>query len=223
MKARHFWTGFAAGAATTFGGGWLLGLLGRGGHSRIIRLEKSIQIGCPLEDVFQTWSNLESLPRYTSLLRSVRRSGDSSKWVAEIGGRPVAWSAEVAQVIPNQSIGWRSIGGTHHSGRVTFSSIGDQTLVHVHMNYAPRPWFLRPLISPATGMLEGYIEHALRDLKAALESGRAPARQEPAERTRVAGTFGPSGTNPRFASPAIPSSPRRRSPSPDQGFFGPVS
>ncbi len=206
MKQKHFWTGVAVGAATAAGSAWLLGLLGRGGHSRIIRLEKSVQIGRPAQDVYQVWCDLEALPRYTNLLRSVRRSGDRSFWIAEVGGIPLEWNAEIVQVIPNESIGWRSVEGVRHSGRITFSPIGDQTLVHVQMNYAPRLWFLRPLLSPAVGLMEGYIEQVLRDVKVALESvrGKSATQQEAGAPTQATGTFGPSAQNPHFGTPTIP-------------------
>ncbi len=203
MKNKQFWGGVAAGAAATLGAAWALGLAGKGGRSHIIRLEKSVQIGRSLDDVFENWCDLESLPRFTSLLRSVRRDGDRSHWIAEAGGRPIEWDAEVVQVIPKQSIGWRSVRGMKHSGRVTFAPVGDQTLVHVQMNYAPSPWFVRPLFSPLAGQLEGLIEQALRDVKSALESGRGRTVQERVP-TQATGTYGPTAANPRFGSPTIP-------------------
>ena len=209
MEKKDFWGGFAAGAAVVVGGAWIYGLVGRGGSSHIVRLEKSIQIGRPVSDVFATWSDLESLPRFTSLLRNVTRNADCSHWVAEIAGRPIEWDAEVIQVIPNQSIGWKSVSGTKHTGRVTFSELGGQTLVHVQMNYAPQPWILRPVVATLAGQLEGYIERALRDVKAALESGRgkqvpSEPSQTPTEPTQATGTYGPTAPNPRFGTPTIP-------------------
>lgn len=205
-KSNNFWTGVAAGAAATIGTAWALSLTGRGGSSRIIRLEKSVQIGRPLEDVFQNWCDLESLPRFTSLLRTVRRFGDRSHWIAEVGGRPVEWDAEIVQVLPNQSIGWRTTQGAQHTGRITFAPLGDQTLVHVQMNYVPKVWLMRPLFATMVGQIEGYIEQALRDVKAALESGRG-IKSRPSEQsapTMATGTYGPTGDNPRFGSPTIP-------------------
>ncbi|HVU47804.1 MAG TPA: hypothetical protein VHD85_16855, partial [Terracidiphilus sp.] len=38
-------------------------LMGRAGRSRIIRLEKSIQIGRPVQEVFEAWTDWERLPR----------------------------------------------------------------------------------------------------------------------------------------------------------------
>ena len=55
-RRNHFWKGFASGAAAGAGGtlGVLLALnyVGRAGHRRVVRLEKSIQIAAPVEDVF---------------------------------------------------------------------------------------------------------------------------------------------------------------------------
>ena len=203
MKQRHFWAGVAVGATAAAGSAWVLAFVGRGGQSRIIRLEKSVQIGRPVEEVFQAWCDLEALPRYTNLLRNIRRSGDRSFWIAEVGGIPLEWDAEIVQVIPNQSIGWRSVEGVRHSGRVTFSRIGEQTLVHVQMNYAPKLWFLRPIFSPAVGMMEGYIEQALRDIKLVLERGRGKSATQN-EPTQATGTYGPTGQNPRFGTPTVP-------------------
>ena len=209
MQKKEFWGGFAAGAAVAIGGAWIFGLTGRGGSSHIVRLEKSVQIGRPVAEVFETWSDLESLPRFTSLLRNITRNGDRSHWVAEIAGRPLEWDAEVIQVIPNQAIGWKSVSGTRSTGRVTFSELGDQTIVHVHMNYAPRPWILRPVFATMAGQLEGYIEQALRDIKAAIESGRgrqsSSSEQMPEhEPTQATGTYGPTAANPRFGTPTVP-------------------
>lgn len=208
MEKKEFWGGFAAGAAAVIGGAWIYGLAGRGGRSHIVRLEKSVQIGRPVEEVFESWSDLESLPRFTSLLRNVHRNGDRSYWIAEVAGRPVEWEAEMEQVIPNQAIGWKSVGGTKHSGRVTFAPLADQTLVHVQMNYAPSPWILRPVVAMMVGQLEGYIEQALRDVKSALEAGRGKKRPtEPVvemEPSQATGTYGPTASNPRFGTPTIP-------------------
>src|SRR5262249_45760444 len=103
MQKKHFWSGFAVGAGTLLGGAFVYGLTGRGARGQIIRLEKSVQIARPVQDVFAVWSDVESLPRYTSLLRTVVRDGDRSHWIAEVAGRPVEWDADVVQVIPNQA------------------------------------------------------------------------------------------------------------------------
>ncbi len=208
MRKKDFWSGFGVGAASAVAGAWIFGLLGRGGHSHIVRLEKSVQIARPVSEVFATWSELERLPRYTTLLRNVSRHGDRSYWVAEIAGRPFEWEAEVVQIIPNQSIGWKSLSGTKHSGRITFSELGGQTLVHVQMNYAPKAWVLRPLFATLSGQMESYIEQGLRDIKSAIESGRGkqitPESEEVRTPSQATGTYGPTAPNPRFGTSTNP-------------------
>lgn len=170
--SKKFWTGFTAGAVAGAGaaGASLLAwrLFGRVKNGRILRLEKSIQIGRPVNEVFQAWSRLEDLPSRTDMVQEVRSEGDHSRWVLNIAGRLVRWDAEVTQRIENEAIGWKSVSGPKHTGRIEFSPLGNDTVVHVTMNYAP-PGQMGSLFSPLSGRLEQYIEQALRDFKASLE------------------------------------------------------
>ena len=192
MHQRGFWSGFAAGAATVVGSGIIIDRLRRGGASRILRLEKSIQIAAPVHDVWEAWTDLDALPAMSSAIQQVRTFGDRSRWTVKVNGVPVQWEAEMTQIIPYQAIGWKSVGGPKHTGRVTFSSLGNDTLIHVQMNYAPPARLLRRALAPFSGDLEGYIEQTLRDVKAALEkrAKSEPHRvaQTPASAT---GTYGP--------------------------------
>jgi uncharacterized membrane protein len=213
LRHRHFWIGFTWGAATAIGGTLVASRLGRGGASRILRLEKSIQIARPPAEVFDAWIDLEQLPSMIEALDSVSMVGHRSHWTGRVKGRHVEWDAELTQLIPNQAIGWKSIYGPKHSGRVTFSPVGNDTLVHVQMNYAPRARFLRRALTPFTGDIEGYIEQALRDVKAYFENRPRAAAAERRTRDamgRATGTYGPGPEliaeqqNPKFGSPSTP-------------------
>jgi uncharacterized membrane protein len=171
-----------------------------------VRLEKSVQIGSPVEECFNTWRELERLPQMSSTIQNVRREGNRSHWKVLIDGRPVQWTAEIEQLIPNQSIGWKSIKGLKHTGRINFSPVGNDTLVHITMNYAP-PWrVLRPFMEPWIGRFEGYIEQVLRDFKAGVEGRGAMGRTYPAGTTteRATGTFGAPANTPGQTSPQNP-------------------
>ncbi|HZU23186.1 MAG TPA: SRPBCC family protein [Terriglobales bacterium] len=187
--SKKFWSGFTAGAVAGAGaaGASLLAwrVFGRTKNGRIIRLEKSIQIGRPVSEVFHAWSRLEDLPSRTGLVQEVRSEGDHSRWVMNLGGRLVRWEAEVTQRINNEAIGWKSVGGPKHTGRIDFSPLGDNTIVHITMNYAP-PGQMGNLFSPLWARLEHYIEQALRDFKASLEGkGQEGAGGSSAERIPV--------------------------------------
>jgi uncharacterized membrane protein len=170
MSQKHFWGGVAVGSGAVIGAMYASGLLGTGGQSRIIRLEKSVQIGADLKTVFRAWAHFERIPQYCRYITHVRNIGnDRSEWTANIDGHIFQWEAEVTQVIPDQVIGWKSIDGSKHSGRITFAPIGADTLVHVQMNYMPRTILARPVLAAISGRIEGYLEQALRDFKSELE------------------------------------------------------
>ena len=191
-RKNRFWRGFGIGAAAGAGGtlGVLLGLnyIGRAGHRRVVRLEKSIQIGAPVEDVFRAWLEMERLPQLTGVIEQVRRDGDRSHWTVNVDGGQVEWDAEIEQFILNQAIGWKSVSGSKNSGRITFSPLGTDTMVHVTMNYAPPFRLLTPFVTSFSTRLEELIEKVLRDVKAALERKAEISRTKPAEAT---GTYGP--------------------------------
>ena len=158
------------GAAIGAGAVLLPQLVGRAAASRVIRLERSIQIGRPVEDVFGAWVDWDRLPRATDNVCDIRYNGDRSHWRVQVGGQLVEWDAITHQYIENQAIGWKSINGPKHTGRINFSPIGEDALVHITMNYAPPARVMRPFLSSMTGHMEGLIEKVLRDFKASVES-----------------------------------------------------
>jgi uncharacterized membrane protein len=186
-RHNRFWTGFAAGAASGVGAmlGW--NALAAARNSRVLRLERSLQIGKPVNQVFAAWTELEQLPALSDTIRSIETHGRRSRWVVTLDGKKFEWEAEVTQFIPNQAIGWKSIRGPKHTGRVTFARIGADTLVHVTMNYAPPLGIFSRTIAPLSGHLQDQVDRALREFKAALE---ARPREEQPGSVIATGTFG---------------------------------
>lgn len=182
----------------------------RGAGSLIVRLEKSVQIGRPVEEVFDAWSNFHRLPEYSNMIKEVRVFGNRSQWRVEANGTPFEWEAELTQLLPYQAIGWKSTGGVRHTGRITFSRISNDTLVHIHMNYIPPAGrLLRPVAASFSGEIEGYIEQALRDFKSSLEAG-GPSVRRTSNPAAATGTYGPGpelangSENTRFGAPQTP-------------------
>lgn len=169
----NFWSGFAVGAAV----GALAGVAGVlaarrrsatdiNGH--VVRLEKSVNIGRPVESVFAAWSHFERLPQWIGFVRRVERYGTQTRWLVNIDNRDFEWDAQITQVVQNESIGWKSLSGPKHTGRITFSPLGEQTVVHVLMNYAP-PLGEFGAMLPMERHLEQWIDRGLREFKSALE------------------------------------------------------
>jgi uncharacterized membrane protein len=153
-------------------------------------IRKSLQIGRPVSEVFRAWSNLDELPKYVHLVEDVWREGDRSHWILNLGGKKVEWEAEITQFLPDQAIGWKSVSGPKHTGRIDFSPLGNDTLIHITMNYAP-PMQAAHLFAPITNQVEDHIEQAFRDFKAALEGKGQEGRTSFAQNERRAtGTYG---------------------------------
>ncbi len=170
MARKKYWNGFATGAAAGVSAAvaaWAIAHYAGSRGSRIIRLEKTVQIGRPVEEVFKAWSDLEQLARSSSLIESVTKNGDQSHWVIQVAGKRIEWDAETEQFIPNQAIGWKSLNGPKHTGRVSFSPLQNDTLVSVTMNYAPPLAAFR--VGPLRERIQSHMEQVLRDFKAALE------------------------------------------------------
>lgn len=210
-------------------GSWLLSRLLRSRihpqHERVVRVQASVQIGRPIEEVFRAWSNLEQLPSLLRMLERVHVRGNRSHWVVRVDGRRFEWDAELTQRLENQALAWKSLSGPKHTGRITFSPLGHDAQMHVVINYSPPLGALVRSVTEETGVLEAKIEQALRDFKAALEgkrqekteadeslpAGACPAAYWPTSRT------GPRGPPGRPAHPCIPryhasaATPTRRS------------
>jgi len=173
MERREgFWSGFGVGTIVGAAAGLTACFaISRASSydARVLRLEKSVQIGRPVEDVFALWSDLERLPQHLSIVKKIDVRGQHSDWRVWIDGKEFKFDAETTQFLPNEAIGWKSVSGPKHSGRINFAHLGKDTLVHVAMNYAPPLGRFGRLLAPITDHLESYIEFALRAFKHSLE------------------------------------------------------
>src|ERR1051325_8182208 len=107
MATRRFWNGFLAGAGAAAASviGWKM--FGGTRNRRVLRVERSLQIGRGVDEVFLAWADLESLPQRVNFIESVERRGNRSHWVANLGGRRIEWDAEMTQDLPNEALGWK--------------------------------------------------------------------------------------------------------------------
>jgi uncharacterized membrane protein len=139
---------------------------------RVLRIEDSVQIGRRVEDVFRAWSDFAGLPELLDFVESVRVQGSRSQWVVRMDGRDFRWEARTVQFIPGQAIGWKSVSGPKHTGRITFAPIGDDTLMQVTLNYAPPLGSLSGALAPVAENIGSYLNRGLREFKHAVETRR---------------------------------------------------
>jgi uncharacterized membrane protein len=108
------------------------------------RVEKSIRVNAPASKVYQYWRNFENFPSFMENVEEVRLldpDGRRSHWkISGPVGTSAEFDAEMTQDEPNRSIGWNSTGGSMQStGAVTFTETGDNTEVHVVMQWYDTP------------------------------------------------------------------------------------
>ena len=107
-----------------------------------IKVEESITLNRPAEEVYRFWRNFENLPRFMDHLESVTVIDETrSHWVAKgPAGTRIEWDAVIHNEIENELIAWRSLPGSdvNHAGSVHFTPLGDgRTEVRVVLSYEP--------------------------------------------------------------------------------------
>src|SRR6185437_5035548 len=79
-----------------------------------VELQKCIDEAAPIEQVFETLSQLERFPQLMTHVRAVHVRGDgTSQWVVEgPAGRTISWEAVTTRLEPNRLIAWRTLPGS---------------------------------------------------------------------------------------------------------------
>lgn len=107
------------------------------------RVEGSVEVEAPVQQVYEYWQTLENLPNFMSNVEEVRSTGDdTTHWrIKGPFGATVEFDARTTQNEPNEAIAWNSEDGqVQTSGQVRFQEIGEgRTRVEVVMNYANPP------------------------------------------------------------------------------------
>ena len=108
-----------------------------------IRVDKSVTINKPREEVYRFWRNLENLPRFMRHLEAVTEIDNThSHWVARApAGRTVEWEAEIINEKENQLLAWQSLENStvENAGSVHFDDApgGRGTVVKIELQYNP--------------------------------------------------------------------------------------
>ncbi len=109
------------------------------------RIEKSVRVHAPVDQVYQFWRNFENFPRFMEHVEAVQvMDADKrlSHWKLKGPlGMDVEYDAELAKDEPGKMIGWNSTRGSiETTGAVTFADVGNGTTeVHVTMQYYDPP------------------------------------------------------------------------------------
>ncbi len=107
------------------------------------RIEHSVIVARPADELYHFWRDFTNLPRFMDNLEAVRvLDEDRSHWVAKgPAGTRVEWDATIHNEIEGELIAWRSLPGADvdQAGSVHFVPTGDGTTeVRVVLRYRPR-------------------------------------------------------------------------------------
>jgi uncharacterized membrane protein len=147
---------------------------------RAVEFQKTININAPLEQVYETWTQYESFPRFMSNVREVRDLGnDRSHWIVQgPAGAPVEWDVVVTRQVPNEVFAWKTEPGSPvtHAGLIHFEPNEDGgTRVDIRLSYHPPGGAAGPLVASLFGAdPKSQIEEDLLRMKDFLESRQAP-------------------------------------------------
>jgi uncharacterized membrane protein len=157
-----------------------------------IKVEKSVRINRPVQEVYQFWRNFENLPRFMDHLESVTVLDETrSHWVAKApAGAKIEWDAVIHNEVENQLIAWRSLPGAdiNNAGSVHFveTGPGNCTEVRVVLSYEPPAGRLGAAVAKLLGEEPSkQVEDDLRRFKQVMEASELAgnSRRHPAGQT----------------------------------------
>jgi uncharacterized membrane protein len=116
-------------------------LLGLGPAGNGIRVQKTINVNAPIDEVYRFWHNFENFPLFMDHVKEVLVQNGISDWkVAGPAGSSMEFQSHITRDIPNESIAWETIPDSQiqHTGVVRFEENWDGgTRVTVQMTYMP--------------------------------------------------------------------------------------
>ena len=100
-------------------------------------------VNAPLDNVWNTWSDLDSMSLWMSWIESVKTVDqetstlpDLTEWTLAANGFKFKWKAQITERIEKNKLQWKSIGGLPTQGSVIFESKGDlSTSVKLAVTY----------------------------------------------------------------------------------------
>ncbi|BAZ53589.1 cyclase/dehydrase [Nostoc sp. NIES-4103] len=148
------------------------------GMNKPIKVEKTVTINKPADELYRFWHNFENLPQFMKHLKFVKVYNEKrSHWIANAPlGNSVEWDADILEDRENEFISWASVEGADvdNSGFVRFQKApGDRgTEVKVVLEYNIPGGALAAAIAKVFGEEpEQQIGDDLRRFKMLMEAG----------------------------------------------------
>lgn len=137
------------------------------------RIQKSIEVECPISTVYNQWTQFEEFPRFMEGVKEVTQLDDKRlHWHAEIAGIDKEWDARITEQIPDHRIAWKSESGEDTAGVVNFASLGqNRTRVDLELFYDPKGFV--ESTGDTFGVFSRRIDNDLKRFKEFIENRHA--------------------------------------------------
>ncbi|MFJ8753189.1 SRPBCC family protein [Streptomyces sp. NPDC102441] len=120
------------------------GRKGGGGKSKSVTITEDIDVGVPVREAYDQWTQFQEFSTFAKGVVSVEKSDDtSSNWKVKVAKSTRSWKANVTEQVPDERITWTTEGakGTV-KGVVTFHALTDDlTRVLLVLEYFPKGLF----------------------------------------------------------------------------------
>ncbi|MFB3813109.1 MAG: SRPBCC family protein [Terriglobales bacterium] len=166
-------------------------LVGASEASGAVRMQKTINIHAPVEEVYKLCANPENFARFMAHVQQVRKTQDGRyHWtVSGPAGVSVSWDSEISDQQPNRLISWRTVPGSavQNAGIMRFDSNSDGgTRVHILLSYNPPGGALGHVLASVFGSdPKAVMDEDLARMKSLLEVGKTRAHGERVTRDQI--------------------------------------
>ena len=119
---------------------------GKGQKIKLTNIVEEIDIGAPVDLVYDQWTRFTEFPQFMKKVDSVEQVSDEKlEWKAQVFWSHRSWEATILEQVPDERIVWRSKGPKGHvDGAVTFHELTpDLTRVVLVLAYYPQGLFER--------------------------------------------------------------------------------
>ncbi|MEV5753290.1 SRPBCC family protein [Actinoallomurus sp. NPDC052308] len=117
---------------------------GKGKKLKVTNIVETLDVGAPLQLVYNQWTQFEDFPSFTKKVEDVQQESDEKvRWKAQVFWSHRSWESTIIEQIPDTRIVWRSRGPKGYvDGAVAFSEIGpDMTRIALVLEYHPQGLF----------------------------------------------------------------------------------
>src|SRR4051794_36612242 len=109
------------------------------GKGRRMPIQQAVDIGAPIDAVYEQWTQYEEWPKFMHRLDNVSQDDDEHiAFKTKIWGISKQFRAEIVENEEGQRIKWKVTDGVTHTGVVTFHELGPRlTRVEVNIDVQP--------------------------------------------------------------------------------------